>query len=152
MPPKQWMLNAATHWIGSLSAESRKIPELARIISNHAPGVYGTWECDCGAINGDQLAFCGACHSAYHSASSRQDTYVCAACGKHHLLQYVHISDTYPMRIPELQVTSFYNGSSRGDFVTLDGEQVFFTKNPYERDMFIAELKARIAVLKGKST
>lgn len=32
----------------------------------------------------------------------------------------------------------------QGYFVTLDGEKVHYCKTTYERDMFIAELKARL--------
>lgn len=48
------------------------------------------------------------------------------------------------------RVTYFYKGATGGYHIELDGEQVHFTKDEYQRDMFMAELKARIKLLEPK--
>jgi hypothetical protein len=39
-----------------------------------------------------------------------------------------------------------YSGESQGYHVSMDGEQIFFTKDAYQRDMFIAELKGKLRI------
>lgn len=43
-----------------------------------------------------------------------------------------------------------WRGDSKAYFVTLDGEEVHRCETPYERDMFIAELKMRFRMLSCK--
>lgn len=40
-----------------------------------------------------------------------------------------------------------YYGATQKYHITLDGEEVHIVKTEYERDMFIAELKARIKLI-----
>jgi hypothetical protein len=44
------------------------------------------------------------------------------------------------------KVSWYYSEEPKGYHILLDGEQVHFTDKEYERDMFIAELKAKIKI------
>ena len=49
-------------------------------------------------------------------------------------------------KIESNRIGSHYSGSSQGYHIELNGEEVHYTKDAYQRDMFIAELKARINI------
>lgn len=47
-------------------------------------------------------------------------------------------------------ISSYWSGRTEGWHIALDGEQVHFAKSIYERDMFIAELRARLKLLQQR--
>lgn len=43
-------------------------------------------------------------------------------------------------------ISWMFSGESQGYHINMDGEQIHFTKDVYERDMFISELKGRLKI------
>ena len=56
---------------------------------------------------------------------------------------------TYEPKITCHYANQSYSETTKGWHIELDGERVHFAKTDYERDMFIAELKARIKILRS---
>jgi hypothetical protein len=47
----------------------------------------------------------------------------------------------------DIKISSIWNGESKGWIITMDGDKVHFTRDEYQKDMFIAELKAKIKLM-----
>lgn len=46
-----------------------------------------------------------------------------------------------------MNISWYFSGATNNYHVTMEHEEVFSTPDPYQRDMFIAELKARIKLI-----